>query len=151
MSAKLDAYIQKLEATEMISVKHESRGKRVYLTFSKKVPHEPGVYVIYDCAKDAKKPKPFYVGEAGDLLGRLTFLFRCNSIENPHPCQKRYAEVVGKKISQITFEGFCKRFRVKFDSTKKYGGRLEIEDALKRKYGTNCAAFYKKLFSEEFN
>ena len=111
---------------------------------------EPGVYVVYDCGQDGvKTPVPFYVGETRNLLQRLKFLFRCNSFQNPHPCQISFATVAGKKITQIKCKDFCKRCRVRFISTKKSVGRLEIEEALQDKYGTNCDAFYKRLFSEE--
>jgi hypothetical protein len=138
MIAKLEAYIQKLEASKMISVKHENRGERVYLKFPKQPPRKSGVYVIYDCAKGGKKkPKPFNVGQGRNLLRRITFLFRCNSINNPHPCQTRFAKSSGKKISEITHDEFCQRFQVRFVSVSKYADRLKIEKMLQNKYGTN--------------
>jgi hypothetical protein len=113
MSAKLEAYIQKLEASKMISVKHENRGERVYLKFPKQPPRESGVYVIYDCAKGGKKSqKPFNVGQGRNLLRRITFLFRCNSINNPHPCQTRFAKSSGKKSLKLPMVNFARDFKL---------------------------------------
>lgn len=81
----------------------------------------------------------FYVGEAGNLLQRLTYLFRCHRNENPHPCHLRYRDV-WDELPEC--ETFCEMFGVCWHSTKGAFGRLEAEEGLQTQFGTNVKAFY---------
>ena len=143
-------YVVELEKSELISATPEKTNKQTRLIFSKQPPKkESGVYVIYHCGENGcQNPKPFYVGETKDLQQRLRMLFRCNSSKNPHPCQISFAAVLGKKITQIECDDFCKQCKVRFLSTKNLIGRIEIEDKLQKEYGTNCDSFYKRFTDE---
>jgi hypothetical protein len=133
-----------------VFVKPHESGKGISLEFSILPPDEAGVYIVYDCGRNGKKPPaPFYVGETRNLSQRLTMLFRCNSSQNPHPCQINFATITRKKIAEIRYEDFCNRCKVRFVSTSGLLGRIEIEEALQKEYGTNCDAFYKRYFDEE--
>jgi hypothetical protein len=111
------------------------QGDKITLQFSQTPPEEPGVYVIY-----RKEPhQAFYVGEAGNLLQRLTYLFRCYRNGNPHPCHLRHQEVCEELPDCDTF---CHMYGVRWHSTKGAFGRLEVEEALKVQFGTNVKAFY---------
>jgi hypothetical protein len=123
---------------ELITCTPQMQGTRIGLRFSQMPPEEPGVYVIY--LKD--RGTAFYVGEAGNLRQRLTYLFRCNSDKNPHPCHLRNRDVWDDLPE---FDIFCEMFGVRWHSTQGAFGRLEAEEALKRQFGTNVKAFYLNL------
>jgi hypothetical protein len=146
----LNDYIKELENSELVSATPKKTKKQIRLVFSpKKPPQEAGVYVVYHCGKSGNEfPKSFYVGEARDLRQRLTMLFRCNSSQNPHPCQLNFAAVVDEKITDIECVDFCEQCKVRFLSTENLVGRIEIEEKLQEKYGTNCDAFYKRFADE---
>lgn len=113
-------------------------GKKLSLSFSGMVPTEPGVYVLYQCFPE----KPVYVGESRNLQQRLKFLFRCHPGENPHPFHKRHKQIYGQLPSA---EEFCSIYGVRWLTTNKRVGRIEIEEALQETYGTNNAEFYKNF------
>jgi len=137
--------IKKIEKTKFVTATWNEKGKEK-IKFSPPIPREEeGVYVIYE----KRKNKPFYVGETTNLFRRLKMLFRCNSKQNPHPCQLNFATAIGKKIDQVEPEDFCARMKVKYLSTEMLVGRIEIEKELQEKYGTNCDSFYKR-FAECF-
>jgi hypothetical protein len=118
------------------------RGKGLSISFKShdslvhQVPSGPGVYRVFLKEID----KTFYCGEARNLLRRLTFLFRCNSGNNPHPCHRAYEESFEEKINP---QKFCKCFSVAIINTANLLGRLEIEEQLQLKYKTNNKHFYK--------
>jgi hypothetical protein len=144
-----DKVIQHFNTCELVRATPSTTGRKTSIIFSLHPPKHAGVYVVYDCGVGGNKPHtPFYVGEARNLLQRLTMLFRCNSAKNPHPCQINYAIVTQKKISEIRCEDFCQRCRVKFISTDLLFGRIEIEEVLQREFGTNCDTFYKRFLDE---
>jgi hypothetical protein len=133
-----------------VVVKPHKRGKKTSLKFSIPPLNSAGVYVVYDCGRNGKKPPvPFYVGETRNLSHRLKMLFRCKSSKNPHPCQINFATITRKKIAEIECEDFCNRCKARFISTSGLLGRIEIEEALQKEYGTNCDAFYKRYLDEE--
>ncbi|MGO8766512.1 MAG: GIY-YIG nuclease family protein [Limisphaerales bacterium] len=132
--------IKEIESAKFVNAIWNENG-REKITFSTKPPEEAGVYVIYEKGKN----KPFYVGETRNLFRRLKMLFRCNSKQNPHPCQLNFATAIGKKIDGVKPKEFCARMKVKFLSTAKLVGRIEIERELQKKYGTNCDSFYKRF------
>lgn len=141
-------FVSQIENEPLVKAQPKERGSKISIKFSPNDPPEDaGVYVVYDCAK--KTPKPFYVGEARNLLKRLKLLFRCNSPKNPHPCQSNYTKVIKEKINKLVCEDFCSRFKVKFLSTKNLIGRIEIEEKLQKKYKTNCDEFYKNYLLEK--
>ena len=129
---------ESLRTVELITCTPQIQGSRIGLRFSQTPPQEPGVYVVYLKVQDIA----FYVGEAGNLLQRLTYLFRCHRNENPHPCHLRYRDV-WDELPEC--ETFCEMFGVRWHSTKSAFGRLEAEEALKRQFGTNVKAFYMNL------
>jgi hypothetical protein len=145
-----NAALQYFQKSELVSVKPQESGKGISLKFSILPPDGAGVYIVYDCGNSGKKsPAPFYVGETRNLMQRLTMLFRCNSSKNPHPCQINFAMITRKKITEIKCEDFCNRCKVRFVSTSLLFGRIEIEEALQKEYGTNCDVFYKRFLDEE--
>jgi hypothetical protein len=127
-----------LRTVELITCTPQIQGSRIGLRFSQTPPQEPGVYVVYLKLQGIA----FYVGEAGNLLQRLTYLFRCHRNENPHPCHLRYRNV-WDELPEC--ETFCEMFGVRWHSTQGAFGRLEAEEALKRQFGTNVKAFYMNL------
>ncbi|HEX3856338.1 MAG TPA: hypothetical protein VHY30_03455 [Verrucomicrobiae bacterium] len=142
--------IKYFQRSKLVSVKPQESSKGISLEFTIPPSDEAGIYVVHYCGRNGKKsPAPFYVGEARNLLRRLTMLFRCNSHSNPHPCQMSFAIISRKKISEIECKDFCKCCKVKFVSTHGLLGRIEIEEALQNRYGTNCDVFYKRFLDEE--
>jgi hypothetical protein len=105
------------------------------------VPKSPGVYRVF--SKTDKRT--FYCGETGNLFKRLTFLFRCNSGTNPHPCHTAYESAYGRPIEAAKF---CEEFSVAIINTEGLIGRLEIEDKLKFQYKSNNKNFYEKWLNK---
>lgn len=101
-------------------------------------PDGPGVYVVYHLASG----QPFYVGEARNLLRRITYLFRCHRNDNPHPCHKRHFQVHGL-LPEV--DVFCATYGVKWCSTAEMTGRIEIEEELQEAFGTNRKEFYQSF------
>lgn len=99
------------------------------------IPSSPGVYFIV--LKD-DPDRVFYVGEARDIARRVKFTFRCPE-KDPSPCCKDYALAYK---TPPTYEDFCKKFCVRYLETKGMRGRIEIEEELQKKHGTNKADFY---------
>jgi hypothetical protein len=126
---------ESLRTVELITCSPQIQGSRIGLRFSQTPPQEPGVYVVYLKVQGIA----FYVGEAGNLLQRLTYLFRCHRNENPHPCHLRYRDV-WDELPEC--ETFCEMFGVRWHSTKGAFGRLEAEEGLQTQFGTNVKAFY---------
>jgi hypothetical protein len=113
-----------------------TKAGRISLVFNQQAPPEkPGVYVIYE----RNGNHPMYVGESGNLLQRLTYLFRCNAAENPHPFHRNHKKIYGEFP---TYEEFCHLYSVRWICTEGAIGRLEIEDELKKQHGTNNHDFY---------
>jgi hypothetical protein len=128
--------IRQIEQSELVSAIPEKQGRRIRIRFSKQPPKKPGVYIVYDCG-DRDDPRPFYVGEAGDLLTRLTGLFRCNRPADPHPCQRKHAKANKIPTRKVKCNAFCERYKVRCLSTENLLGRIEVEKALQSKFGTN--------------
>lgn len=103
---------------------------KISIKFSQDPPQDPGVYVVY--LRDGEIP--FYVGESRNLRRRLTFLFRCHRSENPHPCHQRHRDV-WEVLPDC--ETFCDRYGVRWYSTAGAFGRLEAEESLQKRLGTN--------------
>ena len=103
----------------------------------KKLPDGPGVYFIV--SKD-NPDKVFYVGETKNIAQRVRYTFRCPK-KNPSPCSRAY-ELAYR--TPPTYEDFCKKFCVRYLETKGMRGRIEIEEELQKKHGTNKAEYYKK-------
>lgn len=137
---------QTLSSMALVNCMPNTRGEKTAIEFSETPPVEPGVYVIY-----LKYPyQAFYVGEAGNLRQRLTYLFRCYRNENPHPCHLRHQEVWAELPE---CDQFCRMYGVRWCSTKGAFGRLEAEEGLQSQHGTNLKAFYmnfgEKIASNE--
>lgn len=126
---------QSLHSMTLVTCAPKAAGAKITLQFSQTPPEEPGVYVVY-----RKEPHhAFYVGEAGNLLQRLTYLFRCYRNGNPHPCHVRHQDVWEELPDCDTF---CELYGVRWHSTKGAFGRLEAEEGLQTQFGTNVKAFY---------
>ena len=126
---------QSLQSRTLVTCVPQVQGDKITLQFSQTPPEEPGVYVVY-----CKVPHhAFYVGEAGNLLQRLTYLFRCYRNGSPHPCHVRHQDV---REELPDCDTFCKVYGVRWHSTKGAFGRLEAEEGLKAQFGTNIKAFY---------
>jgi len=110
-------------------------GKRISIVFTPPVAAHPGVYRVVRRADE----RTFYVGEGGDLSQRLKTLFRCYPSPNPHPCQSAFERAYG---TFPTPEQFCEIFEVYVQDTSGMRGRLEIEEELQEKHGSNNADFY---------
>lgn len=124
-----------LNEAPLVTATLEARGGGLGVRFSQDPPVEPGVYVVYLKAGGAA----FYVGEAGNLRQRLTYLFRCYRNENPHPCHLRHQDV-WEELPDV--ETFCGLYAVRWVSTQGSFGRLEAEEVLQAQFGTNRKAFY---------
>lgn len=82
----LQSVQQSLNSMSLVTCAPKVLRDKITLQFSQPPPEEPGVYVVY-----RKEPhQAFYVGEARNLLQRLTYLFRCYRNGNPHPCHLRH-------------------------------------------------------------
>jgi hypothetical protein len=111
-------------------------GNRFFISFGPILPDVPGVYKVLR----KKDRKPFYIGETKNLFKRLKFLFRCNPGKNPHPCHTAYRNAYG---SYPQIDEFCKSFIVEVTDTSKMFGRIELEERLQSKLGTNRKDFYQ--------
>lgn len=131
----LQDYLSHLQHQPVVTCTPSIAGGRLSLSFSIETPTGPGVYIVYQRTPE----KPFYIGEAGNLLQRLKYLFSCYRNENPHPCHRRHKEVyeVMPEVSD-----FCALYSVRWLSTAGQVGRLEIEEALQKTFGTNRKEFY---------
>lgn len=132
---KLQDIQDTLRTVSLATCMPQMHGSRIRLQFSQTPPEEPGVYVVY--LKESGIP--FYVGEASNLLQRLKYLFRCHRSDNPHPCHLRHRDAWGELPD---CETFCDMFGVRWYSTKNAFGRLEAEEALQEKLGTNRKEYY---------
>ena len=99
-----------LHSDPIVRCSPKAVGSKKSLDFSIAPPLEPGVYIIYLL----QGLIPFYVGESKNLKSRLTFLFRCNSPNNPHPCHKRHQQVWS---DYPQCEEFCGKYGVRWLST----------------------------------
>lgn len=117
------------------TTKHSSKG--ISISFTPPIAPRSGVYQV---VRRADK-KTFYVGEGGDLSQRLKMLFRCYPSKNPHPCQSAFQRAYG---SFPTPDQFCEIFEVHVQDTSGLKGRLEIEEELQEKHGSNNADFYRE-------
>jgi hypothetical protein len=124
-----------LTSMALVTCMPKVQGSKITLEFTQTPPEDPGVYVVY--LKQGNIP--FYVGEAGNLRQRLTYLFRCYRTENPHPCHLRHKDV-WEELPDC--DQFCDTYGVRWCSTKGAFGRLEAEEALQSQFGTNAKAFY---------
>jgi hypothetical protein len=120
----------------LVTCSTQGKGQKIKLVFSLMPPSAPGVYVV--CQR--RNQSPFYVGETSNLLKRLTFLFRCNSPKNLHPCHTRHRQV---HESAPSVKDFCDKYAVRWLNTEELTGRLEIEEMFQVKFDTNKAAFYE--------
>jgi hypothetical protein len=111
-------------------------GRGISIEFTPPVSTSPGVYRVV--RKEDKKT--FYVGECGNLYQRLRFLFRCYPCNNPHPCHCAFRRAYG---SFPTPDQFCEIFEIYVQDTSELKGRLEIEEELQEKHGSNNADFYR--------
>jgi len=144
-------YLQALSDSRLTTCTITLSGSKISLTFSTQpsgesviIPSEPGVYVVY--AKGSETP--LYVGETRNLQQRLTFLFRCNSGENPHPFHKWHKTIHGHRPD---VEEFCDIYAVRWITTTAQVGRIEIEEALQKSFGTNKKEFYLAYGSDEIS
>ena len=118
---------------------NKARTSSVSLTFEPKLTKGvPGVYRL----EQIHDGKVVYVGEASDLLKRLTFLFRANSRNNPHPFHAHCLKALGKSFR---CQDMCENFRVSVLATIGLRGRLEIEEEEKLRHRTNRRAFYNSV------
>jgi hypothetical protein len=111
---------------------------KIGIQLSRNPPDEAGVYVVY--IRDGNIP--FYVGESSNLRRRLIFLFRCYRSDNPHPCHLRHEDVWE---SLPDCDTFCETYGVRWHSTARSFGRLEAEEELQKRFGTNRNEFYLNL------
>lgn len=130
---------------EKVRTRHTAAAKRsnkgISVVFTPAVAPRPGVYRVMRRADS----ETFYVGEGGDLSQRLKTLFRCYPSKNPHPCQSAFQRAYG---SFPTPDQFCEIFEVHVQDTSGLKGRLEIEEELQEKHGSNNADFYRRWASE---
>jgi hypothetical protein len=131
---KTPAFYNRLQSN-IVTCTPKMKGVRIHLKFSSPPPDEPGVYVVYLKSNGL----PFYVGEAKNLLQRLTYLFRCHRNDNPHPCHRRHEEV-WEELPDC--EDFCDTYAVRWMSTQGMIGRLEVEENLITHFRTNTKEFY---------
>lgn len=130
-----------MSVTHTAKANHTSKG--VSISFNPPVSPGPGVYQVVHKIHQ----KTFYVGEGGDLTQRLKTLFRCYPSNNPHPCQSAFQRAYG---SFPTPDQFCNTFDVIVHDTTGKIGRLEIEEELQAKHGSNNADFYR-VWSHKVN
>jgi hypothetical protein len=132
--------LQLLDGAPLVTCAPRIENRRTRLKFAVEPPEDPGVYVIYQ----RDPARPFYVGETRDLRQRLRFLFRCRPSQNPHPCHARYLEVFGVMPE---CDDFCGQYGSRRISSKGLFGRLEMEELLQQRFGTNLQAFYLNYLS----
>jgi hypothetical protein len=130
---------QKVRTRHTPAAKRSNKG--ISIVFTPAVAPRPGVYRVIRRADS----KTFYVGEGGDLSQRLKTLFRCYHSKNPHPCQSAFQRAYG---SFPTPDQFCEIFEVHVQDTSGLKGRLEIEEELQEKHGSNNADFYREWAKE---
>lgn len=101
------------------------------------IPPLAGVYKIIRKNTSKTKKNIFYVGETKNLQQRISSIFNC---AKDNTCCKSY-----KKAYKTRFfkkDRVRKLFIAKYKVTKGMRGRIEIEEALQKKHGTNKAEFY---------
>ena len=131
----INTALRNLHAADLIRCTPHAKGTNISLAFTTQPPADPGVYAVYQLDPE----KPFYIGEASNLLERLKYLFRCHRNENPHPCHKRHKQAFGQMPEAW---GFCDQYGVRWITTTECVGRLEIEEALQAALGTNQSEYY---------
>jgi hypothetical protein len=115
----------------------QAKGSRISIRFSPKLSEDPSVYRVFRKADG----RSFYIGETRNVAKRLKFLFRCNPGNNPHPCHTYFKRAYGRYPE---VDEFCESFSVAVVNTKKLFGRIELEEQLQGKFGTNRQNFYDR-------